>query len=111
MRDYETVFILDPSLDEAQVKEEVEKVKSLITSLGGEVTSAEPPIRKKLAYEIRGKNDGYYSLVMFKSEPTAIREMEHAYRLNEKILRHIVVVSPKKAAVAEEQKEPGEKVD
>jgi len=108
MRDYETVFILDPALDETQVKEEVEKVKSLITSLGGEVTSAEPPVKKRLAYEIRGKSDGYYSLVIFKSEPSAIREMEHAYRLNEKILRHIVVVSPKKAVVVEEQKQPGE---
>lgn len=106
MRDYETVFILDPALDETQVKEEVDKVKNLITSLGGEVTSAEPPIRKRLAYEIGGKTEGYYSLVVFRSEPTAIKEMERAYRLNEKVLRHIVVVSPRKAAVAEEDKEP-----
>jgi small subunit ribosomal protein S6 len=106
MRDYETVFILDPALDETQVKEEVDKVKNLITSMGGEVTSAEPPIRKRLAYEIGGKTEGYYSLVVFRSEPTAIKEMERAYRLNEKILRHIVVVSPKKAVVAEEDKEP-----
>jgi small subunit ribosomal protein S6 len=106
MRDYETVFILDPVLDETQVKEEVDKIKNLITSLGGEVTSAEPPIRKRLAYEIGGRTDGYYSLVVFRSEPTAIKEMERAYRLNEKVLRHIIVVSPKKAAVVEDDKEP-----
>jgi small subunit ribosomal protein S6 len=106
MRDYETVFILDPALDENQVKEEIDKVRNLITSLGGEVTSAEPPIRKRLAYEIKGKSEGYYALVIFKAEPTSIKEMERAYRLNEKVLRHIVVVSPqKKAVVPEEPKE------
>ena len=109
MRDYETVFILDPALDENQVKEEVDKVRNLISSLGGEVTSAEPPIRKRLAYEIKGKTEGYYTLIVFRSEPTAIKEMERAYRLNEKILRHIVVVVvPKKAVLPEEQKEARE---
>ena len=105
MRDYETVFILDPALDENQVKEEIDKVRNLITGLGGEVTSAEPPIRKRLAYEIAGKSDGYYALVIFKAEPTSIKEMERAYRLNEKVLRHIVVVHPQKAVVPEEPKE------
>jgi len=110
MRDYETVFILDPALDENQVKEEVDKVRNLITSLGGEVTSAEPPIRKRLAYEIGGKSDGYYALVIFKAEPGSIKEMERAYRLNEKVLRHIVVVSPQKAkaVVPEEPKQATE---
>jgi small subunit ribosomal protein S6 len=108
MREYETVFILDPTLDETQVKEEMDKVGSLITSLGGEVASAEPPLRKKLAYEIKGRTEGYYCLIIFKVDPTAIKEMERAYRLNEKVLRHIVVVSPKKAVVSEEGKEPAE---
>ncbi|MFZ1947782.1 MAG: 30S ribosomal protein S6 [bacterium] len=108
MRDYETVFILDPALDEAQVKEEVEKVKNLITSLGGEVTSAEPPIRKKLAYEMKGRTDGYYALVAFKSEPTAIKEIERAYRLDERVLRHIVVARPKKVEAPEQAEEPRE---
>jgi small subunit ribosomal protein S6 len=110
MREYETVFILDPVLDETQVKEEVDKVRNLITSLGGEVTSAEPPIRKRLAYEIKGRIDGYYCLVVFKSEPTSIKEMERAYRLNEKVLRHIVVVSPNKRepVVSQEEAKPSE---
>ncbi|MFH1220556.1 MAG: 30S ribosomal protein S6 [Candidatus Eisenbacteria bacterium] len=105
MREYETVFILDPTLDENQVKEETDKVKTLITSLGGEVTSAEPPIRKRLPYEIGGKTEGYYALIIFRTEPTTIAEMERAYRLNERVLRHIVVVSAKKPAVPEESKE------
>jgi small subunit ribosomal protein S6 len=102
MREYETVFILDPVLDETQVKQEVDKVTGLITSLGGEVTIAEPPIRKRLAYEIKGRTDGYYCLVVFKAEPATIREMERSYKLDEKVLRHIVVVNPTKR----EPKEP-----
>jgi small subunit ribosomal protein S6 len=111
MREYETVFILDPTLDENQVKEEADKVSNLIKSLGGEVTSAEPPLRKRLAYEIKGRTDGYYCLIVFKAEPTSIKELERGFRLNEKALRHIVVVSPRKQPVAaEEEKQQGEQV-
>ena len=108
MREYETVFILDPALDENQVKEEGDKVKNLITSLGGEVGGAEPPIRKRLAYEIKGKTEGYYALITFRLEPQSIKEMERAFRLNEKVLRHIIVASPRKAVVSEEPKGTGE---
>jgi small subunit ribosomal protein S6 len=101
MRDYETVFILDPALDENQVKEEVDKVRNLITGLGGEVGSAEPPIRKRLAYEIKGRTEGYYMLITFKLDPASVKEMERAYRLNEKVLRHIVVASQRKVVVSE----------
>jgi small subunit ribosomal protein S6 len=96
MREYETVFILDPALDESEVGEEIGKVQSLISGLDGEIISVEPAGKKKLAYEIKGNKEGYYALIAFKSEPSSIAQIERAYKLNEKVLRHVVVLCPEK---------------
>jgi small subunit ribosomal protein S6 len=106
MREYETVFILDPKLDESEVKGEIDKVESLISGLSGEVVSIEPAGKKRLAYQIRGNTEGYYTLITFKSEPSSIAEIERLYKLNEKVLRHIIVICPEKrieSASGEEQ--------
>lgn len=105
MRDYETVFILDPGLDESQVRDEVAKVESLIAGLKGEVVGTEAGGKKKLAYEIDGKREGYYTMITFKSEPSSLAELERAYKLNEMVLRYIIVHSVKKQSGVEDQGE------
>jgi small subunit ribosomal protein S6 len=110
MREYETVFILDPNLGENEVRDEVEKVRDLITGLEGEIVNVEAPSKRKLAYEIQGKTEGIYTLIKFKSKPASIGEIERVYRLNEKVLRHIVVSCPERAKgtdSAEEQEAIG----
>jgi small subunit ribosomal protein S6 len=102
MRDYETVFILDPGLDEGQVKEEVAKIETLIAGLQGEVVGTEAGGKRRLAYEIDGKREGCYTMITFKSEPSSLGEIERAYKLNEKVLRYIIVHAVKKqSAVAD----------
>ncbi len=91
MRLYETVFILDPKLDENQVSSEIDRVKNLITNLDGEIVDVEHAGKKKLAYEIDGNKEGYYTLIRFRSSPSAISEIEQSYRLNERVLRHVII--------------------
>jgi small subunit ribosomal protein S6 len=91
MRLYETVFILDPKLDENQVTSEIDRVKNLIANLDGEIVDVERAGKKKLAYEIDGNKEGYYTLIRFKSSPSVISEIEQSYRLNEKVLRHVII--------------------
>jgi len=91
MREYETIFILDPNLGENEVKEEVGKIQNLITGMDGEIINVEAAGKRKLAYEIKGKTEGFYTLIKFRSKPSSIGEIERVYRLNEKVLRHIVV--------------------
>ena len=91
MRKYETVFILDPKLDEGQVKDEIGKVQALISGLDGEVIGVEPAGKRKLTYEIKGNKEGYYTLITFKSKASSIAELERSYKLNENVLRHVVV--------------------
>jgi len=96
VREYETIFILDPNLGEDEVKAEVDKVQGLITGMDGEIVNVEASGRRKLAYEIQGKTEGIYTLIKFKSKPANIGEIERVYRLNEKVLRHIVVSCPER---------------
>jgi small subunit ribosomal protein S6 len=107
MRKYETVFILDPNLDETQVKDEIGKIQDLISSLQGEVVGVEPAGKRKLTYEIKGNKEGYYTLITFKCEPSSIAEIERSYKLNENVLRHVIVHWVGKKVDGEEEGKTG----
>jgi small subunit ribosomal protein S6 len=108
MREYETVFILDPKLDESQVRDEVAKVQNVIAGLEGEITGVEPGGKRRLTYEIKGNKEGYYTLITFRSEPSSIVEIERAYKLNENVLRHVIVHCVNKKTVASDE---GDQID
>jgi small subunit ribosomal protein S6 len=91
MRDYETTFILVPSLDEAGLKAEVEGVKKFISSAGGEITVEKEWGRRRLQFPIRDFSEGVYHILRFKLETGQLSELERFFRLNEKILRHLVI--------------------
>lgn len=91
MRKYETMFVLNPELTTDAVKEMVEKVKALIETTG-EIESVEEWGKKKLAYMIQNKyTEGYYVLVYFKANNELLPELEHAFKVNESIIRHMIL--------------------
>lgn len=91
-REYETVFILDPGLEEPKVNEEVERAAALIRDHGGTVDEIERWGRRRLAYEIGRKRDGVYTLLRYHAEGPAVKELERRLRLNESVLRALTVV-------------------
>jgi len=91
MRDYELVFIVTPEFDETATADIVEKVKNWITETGGSIESVEEWGRQKLAYLIRKYKEGQYYLFNIKLEPTAVASMERNFRLQESILRFLIV--------------------
>jgi small subunit ribosomal protein S6 len=91
-REYETVFILDPGLEEPKVNEEVERAAALIRDNGGTVDEVERWGRRRLAYEIGRKRDGVYTLLRYHAEGPAVKELERRLRLNESVLRALTVV-------------------
>jgi small subunit ribosomal protein S6 len=62
LKDYETVFILNPVLSETQVKDAVDKFKKVLTDNGSEIVSEENWGLRKLAYPIQQKSTGFYIL-------------------------------------------------
>ncbi len=93
LREYETVFVLHPGLEDARVEEEIEGVRSTIAAASGEILDEERWGRRKLAYTIGKVNEGIYTLIRFRSEAGVVTDLERRYRLREDILRHLTVLS------------------
>ncbi|MGI0405784.1 30S ribosomal protein S6 [Helicobacter himalayensis] len=91
MRHYETMFILKPTLVEEEIKAKIEIFKEVITKNGGEIETCLDMGMRNLAYEIEKNKRGYYFVIYFKAEPSLIAELERNYRINEDVLRFIVI--------------------
>ena len=90
MNKYETIFIINPSVEDAGVKELIEKFSNVINS-DGKVESVEEMGMKKLAYEINKQTEGNYILINFEAAPTLIKELERVYRITDEVMKFIVV--------------------
>ena len=91
MRQYETIFIINPDLDESQTNGVVEGVTTAIESGGGKVLKVDPWGKKRLAYAVKQHNDGYYVLIVFESSPEFVTQLSGHYRITELIIKHIIV--------------------
>ena len=98
MNKYETVFILTPVLSDDQMKETVEKFKSVLTDNGATIENEENWGLRKLAYPIENKNTGFYTLIEFDGDPTIVNKLETAYRRDEKVIRFLTFRLDKYAA-------------
>ena len=93
MRLYEAVYILDPALDEAAVNERLEKFHALAVRSGGEVVAVDHWGNRQLAYAVAKKKTGYYVVAQFKVDPTALPEFERIIKLDEAVMRYLVVLN------------------
>jgi len=98
MNHYETVFILTPVLSDVQMKEAVEKFKTVLTDNGAAIVNEENWGLRKLAYPIEKKSTGFYTLIEFDAEPTIVAKLETAYRRDEKVIRFLTFRNDKFAA-------------
>ena len=90
MNKYETIFIINPNVEDAGVKELIQKFSNLINN-DGKVESVEELGKKKLAYEIKKNSEGIYVLINFEAAPTLIKELERVYRITDEVMKFIVV--------------------
>lgn len=88
---YETIFVLDPQLEDEPIQKEIARVEQLITSHHGEVVSTERWGRRKLGYEIGKRQQGFYTLIRFNAASTVSAELGRVFKLNEAVLRHLIV--------------------
>lgn len=91
MRKYETIFILNPEISEDEVNSVVDKVKLLIEKSEGIIENVDFWGKKKLAYEINKKNDGYFVLINFSSKEDFPKELDRNFRIMDLVIRHIIV--------------------
>ena len=94
---YETVFITTPVLSEDQMKETVEKFRNILQKNQAEVVHEENWGLRKLAYPIDKKSTGFYHLIQFKSDGSAIDNLEVEYKRDERVIRFLTVKMDKHA--------------
>ena len=92
MNRYEMIYIIDTGLEEAARKELIEKVSALIEKNGGEIEKVDETWgKRRLAYAIDYKTEGWYVLVNFKAPVELPRELERNLQINENVLRYLVI--------------------
>ena len=90
MNKYESVVIINPSVEEQGVKALIAKITDLINS-DGKLEKVEELGKKKLAYEIKKNSEGYYVVLNFEANPNLVAELERVYRITDEVIKFIVV--------------------
>jgi small subunit ribosomal protein S6 len=91
MRHYEIVFIVHPDQSE-QVPAMIERYRGMVIAGGGKVHRIEDWGRRQLAYPIAKVFKAHYVLMNIETNPTTLAELEHAFKFNDAVLRHLTVL-------------------
>jgi small subunit ribosomal protein S6 len=108
MRKYETIFILNPDLDEEQTQSTIEKVKGIITQGNGEILKAEDWGKRKLAYEVKKKDKGHFVLIHFSGPPSLLPELERNFRVMDAVIKYQSIRLDERQASSTESPVPEE---
>lgn len=90
MRNYELALIVDPEVEENSLPEIEDKVKKWVEASGGVISNVDRWGKRRLAYPIQKKNEGYYFILQIEMPPQAGVEIERELRINEQILRYMI---------------------
>jgi small subunit ribosomal protein S6 len=90
LRHYEIVFIVHPDQSE-QVPGMVDRYRATVTSRGGRVHRLEDWGRRQLAYSIQKVHKAHYVLMNLEMDQETLNELEHAFKFNDAVLRHLIV--------------------
>ncbi len=91
MNKYEMAVVLRPDLDEETKAAESQKVLDLITRFGGTIEKIDDWGKRRLAYEIKKVNEGFFSFISFDAEPSVPAELESRMRIMENVLRYLII--------------------
>ena len=108
LKNYETVFIMTPLLNEVQMQETVEKFRQVLKENGADIIHEENWGLKKLAYPIQKKSTGFYMLMEFAAPTTIVDTLELAYRRDERVVRFLTTALDKHAVAYNERRRNGE---
>ena len=97
MKNYETVFILNPALSEEQVQKAVDKYEKYLKSNGSKIIAKEIWGLKKLAYTIQNMNSGFYNLIEYTAPADVVSSLEVEFSRDETIMRYLTVTLDKDA--------------
>ena len=90
MNQYEVLYVITPELDDEANQSVQDKFAKIITDNGGEIEKTDVWGKRRLAYAIDYKTEGFYVLVNFNANPELPRELERNLRNDKRIMRYMV---------------------
>ena len=88
---YEVMYIIDSAVEDEARKGVVEKFSTLITENGGVIEKTDEWGKRRLAYPINKKNEGYYVLMHFEAAPELPKELERNFQISDDVIRYLVI--------------------
>jgi small subunit ribosomal protein S6 len=98
LRPYEVMIIFEATLEEDSIQAIVDRATQLITERGGNTGQIDRWGKRRFAYELNKKWEGYYVVAEFTGDPTMISELDRVLRLADEVIRHKVIRLPEKVA-------------
>ena len=91
IRPYEALYIVRPDLTDEEITPITDRYKLVIEEQGGVVEEVNRWEKRRLAYEVKGQNEGIYVLMTFNAEARAASELDRQLKISDDSLRHIIV--------------------
>ena len=98
MRPYEVMVIFDASLEEDAVRALVDRFAKQLTAAGAKSVKADTWGKRRLAYPVRHRSEGYYVVLEANAEPAALSDLDRQLSLADEVIRHKVLRLPEPAA-------------
>lgn len=89
MQAYEVMYIIRPDLDEEAIKANVEKFAEVVNANGGADLKVDTWGKRRLAYEVKKFNEGYYILMNFNGEARTVEELERLMKISDAVIRFL----------------------
>ena len=99
MRHYEVMVILDAGLEEDAIRAVLDRTTKSLTTSGATVNKVDRWGKRRFAYEVHHRSEGYYVLIDTMAEPPAVAEVDRMLGLADEVIRHKVIRLPEKAVV------------
>ncbi len=106
MRPYEVMLILESSAEDSTVQTVVDRIKETIGTAGGKLGQVDKWGRRRFAYELKHRWEGYYTLVEITGSPDNMKELDRVLTLSDEVVRHKIVRIPAEVAGSRPAKKP-----
>lgn len=104
MTNYETLYILKPTLTDEETAANIAKIEEVLVKNGAEILATDKMGMRKLAYQVQKHERGFYTVVYYKAEGSVISELERNLKFNEEVIKYLTVKYTKQNEVAHFEK-------